>query len=226
MADMARLQRALGYQFSEPELLELALTHCSVGRHNNERLEFLGDSILNHLIAEALFLRFSSSREGELSRMRASLVKGETLAAIGEELRLGEFLRLGSGERKSGGHRRGSILADALEAVLGAILLDSGVDDCRECVHRLFASRLEELLPGMVEKDPKTLLQEFLQSHSNPLPEYDLLDVSGKDHAQKFRVLCRLSKPELVAEGEGSSRRKAEQNAATLALQKLSSHGA
>jgi ribonuclease-3 len=225
MADTARLQRALGYQFANPELLDLALTHCSAGGQNNERLEFLGDSILNHIIAEAVYRRFPSSREGEMSRMRASLVKGDTLAELGEELKLGEYLRLGVGERKSGGHRRGSILADALEAVIGAILLDGDVDRCRECVLTLFTHRLQQLTPGLVEKDAKTRLQEYLQSRSNPLPEYDLLDVRGEDHARQFRVACRLSKPQLVAEGRGASRRKAEQDAVTQALEKLSDHG-
>lgn len=225
MADTARLQRALGYQFINPELLNLALTHRSVGGQNNERLEFLGDSILNHIIAEAVYRSFPSSREGEMSRMRASLVKGDTLAELGEELKLGEYLRLGAGERKSGGHRRGSILADALEAVIGAILLDSDVDRCRECVLTLFTHRLQQLTPGLVEKDAKTRLQEYLQSRRNPLPEYDLVDVRGEDHARQFRVACRLSKPQLVAEGRGASRRKAEQDAATLALEKLSDHG-
>jgi ribonuclease-3 len=224
MTDTARLQRALGYQFAEPELLDLALTHCSAGAHNNERLEFLGDSILNHIIAEAVYRRFPSSREGEMSRMRAALVKGDTLAELGEELKLGEYLRLGSGERKSGGHRRGSILADAFEAVIGATLLDSDVEQCREVVLQLFAHRLQQLMPGLVDKDAKTRLQEYLQGRSKPLPEYSLLDVRGEDHDQQFRVVCRLNKPELVAEGKGASRRKAEQHAATLLLEKLSTH--
>ena len=225
MTDTTRLQRALDYQFSEPELLDLALTHRSAGSRNNERLEFLGDSILNHIIAEAVYRRFPSSQEGEMSRMRASLVRGATLADIGEELKLGEYLCLGAGERKAGGHRRGSILADALEAVVGAVLLDSDVERCRECVLRLFEGRLQQLIPGAVNKDAKTRLQEYLQRRSNALPEYALLDVFGEDHARQFRVACRISKPRLVVEGEGASRRKAEQNAAILALEKLSDHG-
>jgi ribonuclease-3 len=225
MADTARLQRALGYQFAKPELLDLALTHSSAGGRNNERLEFLGDSIINHIIAEAVYRRFPSSREGEMSRMRASLVRGDTLAELGEELQLGEYLRLGAGERKSGGYRRGSILADAFEAVVGAILLDSDVEQCRVCVLKLFAQRLQHLVPGLVDKDAKTQLQEYLQGRGNPLPEYDLLRVQGEDHAQQYHVACRLSKPQLVAEGKGASRRKAEQNAATLALEKLSDNG-
>ncbi len=225
MGDTARLQQALDYRFSDQGLLERALTHSSAGRSNNERLEFLGDSILNHIIAEALYRRFPESREGELSRMRASLVRGETLAAVGAELELGSQLRLGPGERKSGGHRRASIIADALEAVIGAILLDSGVNRCRECVLALFQRRLEEIEPGSVGKDAKTRLQEYLQGANHPLPEYDLLEVTGRDHARQFRVACRLETPGLVAEGRGSSRRKAEQDAAGVALEKLSRHG-
>ena len=145
MSDLARLQRAIGYEFANAELLSLALAHRSVGRKNNERLEFLGDSIVNHVIAEALYQQFPEAREGELSRLRASLVKGDTLAQLARELGLGEFLSLGPGERKSGGARRSSILADALEALSGAILLDSNVEACRACLLRWFESRLRQL---------------------------------------------------------------------------------
>jgi ribonuclease-3 len=224
MGDLARLQRDLGYQFDNPELLNMALTHCSAVGQNNERLEFLGDSILNHIIAEALYLRFPAAREGEMSRMRASLVKGDTLAEVAMELQLGDDLRLGAGERKSGGCRRRSILADALEAVAGAILLDSDVEQCRRCVLAWFAPRLQQLSLSSLDKDAKTRLQEYLQGRNNPLPEYDLLDVQGDDHDQQFHVACRLSKPFLVVEGKGASRRKAEQSAATSALEKLSAH--
>lgn len=224
MEHTARLQQVLGYQFRDSDLLDLALTHCSVGGQNNERLEFLGDSIVNHIIAEALFLRFPASREGEMSRMRASLVKGDTLAEVALELELGDHLRLGSGERKSGGHRRASILADAFEAVVGAILLDSDVEQCRQCVLGWFDARLQQLSTGTVEKDAKTQLQEYLQGRSNPLPVYELLSVQGEDHTQQFQVACRLHDPKLVVEGSGPSRRKAEQDAATLALERLSHH--
>lgn len=224
MENTARLQRALGYQFRDSTLLDLALTHCSVGGQNNERLEFLGDSIVNHIIAEALFLRFPASAEGEMSRMRASLVKGDTLAEVALELELGDHLRLGSGERKSGGHRRASILADAFEAVVGAILLDSDVEQCRQCVLRWFDARLLQLGTGTAEKDAKTTLQEYLQGRGSPLPAYDLVSVEGEDHAQQFQVECRLRKPKLVVVGSGSSRRKAEQDAATVALERLSNH--
>lgn len=217
----ARLQRALGYQFASIDLLELALTHRSAGSRNNERLEFLGDSIVNHIIAEALYGKFPDAREGDMSRMRASLVKGDTLAEVATELDLGEHLILGSGERKSGGKRRASILADALEAVAGAILLDSDVETCRHCVLVWFDQRLSDLSLQRADKDAKTRLQEYLQGRRKPLPEYELLGVLGDDHNQQFHVACRLTKPALVVEGAGSSRRKAEQAAATHALQRL-----
>jgi ribonuclease-3 len=225
MPDFSRLQRGLGYAFDDPQLLPLALTHRSAGSRNNERLEFLGDSILNHIIAETLFQRFPAAREGELSRMRASLVRGDTLAQVAQELELGEFLVLGIGERKGGGHRRASILADALEAVIGAILVDSDVPHCRERVLAWFASRLAELGEGGVDKDAKTRLQEYLQGKGRPLPQYDLLEVQGEAHAQQFRVACRLQKPALQVEGRGSSRRKAEQAAARMALEGLNADG-
>ncbi|RLA57584.1 MAG: ribonuclease III [Gammaproteobacteria bacterium] len=224
MADVARLQRALDYVFTDPQLLTLALTHRSAGGHNNERLEFIGDSILNHIIAEALYQQFPQAREGDMSRMRASLVKGDTLAEVARELQLGDYLVLGPGERKSGGHRRSSILADAFEAVVGAVLLDSTVERCRMSVLGWFAVRLEQLSRGAADKDAKTQLQEYLQGRRNPLPEYELLGVQGEDHKQQFRVACRLQKPALIVEGAGSSRRKAEQAAARCALQRLTSH--
>ena len=225
MTDPGRLQRALGYEFQDPDLLTLALTHRSVGRRNNERLEFLGDSVVNHIIAEAIFQRFPDVREGDMSRMRASLVRGDTLAELARELELGSYLLLGPGERKSGGHRRGSILADALEAVAGAILLDGGMDRCRECVLGWYRSRLEQTSLGDAKKDAKTQLQEFLQGRGKPLPEYELLGAVGEDHDQQFRVACRLPDPSLVVEGSGRSRRKAEQSAARAALERLSERG-
>lgn len=225
MVNTARLQKVLGYQFSDPQLLVQALTHRSAGSRNNERLEFLGDSIVNHIIAEALYQRFPGASEGAMSRMRASLVRGETLAELAREMDLGEYLVLGPGERKSGGHRRASILADSLEAVVGAMLLDSDVQRCRACVLPWFATRLEQLGGGDDNKDAKTRLQEYLQGRGNPLPVYELLAVVGKDHARQFSVACRLDSPQLVVEGSGSSRRKAEQAAALCALDTLASHG-
>ena len=217
----ARLEAALGYSFSDPDLLTLALTHRSCGALNNERLEFLGDSILNHIVAEALFQQFQSSREGDLSRMRASLVKGETLAEVARELKLGEYLRLGPGEMKSGGQRRDSILADTFESLVGAMLLDADVETCRQQVLRLFSARLSELSPQQTGKDAKTRLQEHLQGRGKALPEYGLRAVSGDDHEQEFTVTCELSDYGVKVEGQGSSRRRAEQTAAATALREL-----
>ncbi len=225
MSDTARLEKALGYVCIDRQLLQLALTHRSAGGNNNERLEFLGDSVVNHIIAEELYHRFPRAREGEMSRMRASLVKGDTLAEVARELELGDYLQLGKGERKSGGHRRSSILADTFEAVIGAVLLDSGMDACRECMHKWFAARLDKVSADNAGKDAKTRLQEFLQGRNHPLPEYVLLKVEGDDHDQSFKVACRLSSPQLVAEGTGSSRRKAEQAAAATALETLQPNG-
>ena len=222
MKSLERLQRALGYQFTDPSLLSLALTHRSAGKRNNERLEFLGDSIVNHVIAETLFSRFPDVREGSLSRMRAALVKGDTLADIARQLELGMYLDLGPGERKSGGQRRDSILADALEAIAGAILLDGGVDACRRCLLDWYGVRLEDLTEDADRKDAKTRLQEYLQGRGQPLPKYSLLEVSGDDHDQQFRVACTIKSADLSTEGEGVSRRKAEQVAAKIALKKLS----
>ena len=170
MADTAALERALDYEFSDPGLLTTALTHRSAGSRNNERLEFLGDSIVNHIVAEALYQRFPAAREGDMSRMRASLVKGETLADMAREMDVGEHLLLGPGERKSGGYRRSSILADTLEALAGAILLDAGYERCRTCVLRWFDQRLQKLSSGSTDKEAKTRLQEYLQGRGNPLP--------------------------------------------------------
>ncbi len=217
----AQLQRKLDYQFNDLELLDLALTHRSRGAHNNERLEFLGDSILNHVVAEALYHKFPKAREGDMSRMRASLVKGETLAEVGRELALGDILKLGPGEMKSGGHRRGSILADTVEAIVGAILLDSGVEQCRRVVLALMCSRLEALAENSIAKDSKTRLQEFLQSRGKTLPDYQLERVEGEDHSQEFFVRCELPDFSLSLAGHGSSRRKAEQEAAQRALEEL-----
>jgi ribonuclease III len=223
MDKLRHLQKALGYRFSDRALLELALSHRSVGGRNNERLEFLGDSVVNHIVAEELYRRFPEAREGQMSRMRASLVKGETLAQLATELGMGECLALGPGERKSGGYRRTSILADAFEAVAGAMLIDSDFEQCRHCLAALFASRLEALSPGRNDKDAKTRLQEYLQARQSPLPDYQLVDVSGEDHLQHFHVKCRLSRPQLTVDGRGSSRRRAEQAAASAALEALTS---
>ncbi|MEP5763050.1 MAG: ribonuclease III [Halieaceae bacterium] len=219
--DRERLQQELGYEFTDPALLELALTHRSCGSTNNERLEFLGDSILNHCVAEALFQQFTNATEGELSRMRAALVKGETLAEVARELALGDALRLGSGELKSGGQRRDSILADTLEAIIGAVLLDADVSAARDLVLRLFDARLAAVSPQAAPKDAKTSLQEYLQGRGLPLPDYQLAAVAGEDHRQQFTVVCSLSKPVLQRDATGHSRRKAEQAAAAAVLEVL-----
>ncbi|MBR9911692.1 MAG: ribonuclease III [Gammaproteobacteria bacterium] len=216
-----RLCHRLGYTFKDPGLFDLALTHRSFGAENNERLEFLGDSILNFVIGEWLFQRFSSAREGQLSRLRAQMVKGETLAEIAREFDLGPSLNLGEGELKSGGFRRESILADTVEAIIGAIYIDSGMAPARERVLAWYAERLDKLRLEGNRKDPKTELQELLQASKEPLPEYQVAEVTGEAHAQQFTVSCKIS---LLAEptvASASSRRTAEKRAAAAALKKL-----
>ncbi|MDZ7853305.1 MAG: ribonuclease III [Halomonas sp.] len=213
--------RRIGHTFADPGLLELAMTHRSYGGQNNERLEFLGDSIVNFIIAEALFQRFPQAREGQLSRLRARLVKGPTLAELAREMAFGDCLRLGSGEMKSGGHRRDSILADAVEAVLGAIYLDAGMEVARVRVLSWYAERLEAISLDDTQKDPKTRLQEFLQSRQVALPRYEVTTVEGEAHAQTFTVECHVEVLEAHTLGIGSSRRHAEQQAAAQALSRL-----
>lgn len=220
--DPARLLcRRLGHEFAAMELVSQALTHRSHAALNNERLEFLGDSIVNFIVAEALFQRFPAATEGEMSRMRARLVRGETLAAIARELALGDCIKLGPGEMKSGGHRRDSILADALEALIGALYLDAGLDRCRERVLAWYGARLDAIAPGEVNKDPKTRLQELLQGRRQPLPVYTLAETSGEAHNQTFVVTCALPGSATTFTGHGSSRRHAEQAAAAAALESL-----
>lgn len=219
--DLSRLQRRLGYQFEDERHLQLALTHRSYGSDNNERLEFLGDSLVNMIIAERLYRTFPSAREGQLSRLRARLVKGVTLAEIAREFELGEFLRLGSGELKSGGFRRESILADAVESIIGAIYLDRGFEQCRAQVLAWFDQRLEKLSLQDTQKDPKTRLQEFLQSRQHTLPHYEVVSVEGEAHAQLFRVECTVPILDAKSIGSGGNRRLAEQQAAREALRAL-----
>jgi len=216
-----RLQQALGHTFSRPELLAQALTHRSYGAVNNERLEFLGDSVLNCSVARALYDAFPELPEGSLSRLRANLVRQETLAEIAVALRLGESLRLGEGELKSGGFRRPSILADALESLFGAVFLDAGFDAAQGVVRRLFDPLVAKIDPRASGKDPKTLLQEILQARRLPLPEYRLVDTRGEAHDQSFIVDCVLTKPVLTTRGLGKSRRAAEQEAARQACEAL-----
>ncbi|GAA0577541.1 ribonuclease III [Halomonas salifodinae] len=218
--------RRIGHPFGDASLLELAMTHRSYGGKNNERLEFLGDSIVNFVIAEALFRRFPEAREGQLSRLRARLVKGQTLAELAREFELGQCLRLGSGEMKSGGHRRDSILADAVEAVIGAIYLDAGMDVAKARVLAWYGTRLEAIDLQDTQKDPKTRLQEFLQSRQSPLPRYEVLSVEGEAHAQTFTIECQVEMLDVPTVGVGSSRRYAEQQAAEQALAQLEPKGA
>ncbi len=203
------------------DLLRQALTHRSAGSRNNERLDFLGDSILDLVIAEELYRRFPNASEGDLSRLRARLVRRDTLANIARELKLGAQLVLGSGELKSGGKRRASILADALEAVLGAVFLDRGFDSCRGLVREWFAARLDSLPPAEELKDPKTRLQEFLQARQRALPRYRLVKAEGADHARTFHVRCEIDGVAEPTEASGSSLRRAEQECARLALDKI-----
>ena len=224
-ANAELLARRLDYQFHSPELLRQALTHRSVGNRNNERLEFLGDSLLNCVIADDLFQRFPEASEGDLSRMRAHLVKGETLAELAQELDLGNFLSLGPGELKSGGFRRNSILAGAMEAVFGAVYCDAGFAAVQAMILTLYRVRLEKADTNSLHKDPKTQLQEYLQGRRLALPEYAVVSVEGKDHKQLFRVNCMVSPlPEPVT-GSGRSRRRAEQDAAARAMAQLEKNG-
>jgi len=220
--DLRSLCRRLGIELGRLELLKEALTHRSAGGRNNERLEFLGDAVLGLIIARELFHRFPQADEGSLSRMRALLVNQTSLAAIAQELGLGDWLILGPGELKSGGFRRDSILSDALEAVVGALLEDQGIEACERWVLGLFKTQLA-VLEGGVTKDPKTRLQEFLQARGLPLPRYELISVHGAPHAQTFEIACHVELLPEVSVGKGSSRKRAEQEAAAFALAKLSS---
>ncbi|MEJ2325869.1 MAG: ribonuclease III [Chromatiaceae bacterium] len=216
--DLRGLARALGCRIGCKQLYVQALTHRSAAGENNERLEFVGDALLGFVIAEALWERFPEADEGRLSRLRASLVKKESLAALARGLALSDHLRLGPGELRTGGHARDSILADALEAVLAAVYRDQGFDGARRVILGVFREALEATGKAGISKDPKTRLQEALQSRRRPLPEYEVLEVTGIQHAQSFRVRCRLPDDGRSAEGEGTSRRRAEQQAAESML--------
>jgi ribonuclease-3 len=217
------LKNTLNYEFSDTRLLELALTHRSVPGDNNERLEFLGDAVLDFVISEVVFRTHPLAPEGDLSRLRASLVNDGTLAEIAAHLDLGEHLHLGGGERKSGGHRRDSILADALEAIFGAVYLDAGFDAARQVIEHAFGERLH-VFPDVEElRDPKTRLQEWMQARQMGLPNYELLQVSGKAHRQTFEISCSVGDESTA--GTGTTRRNAEQQAAEVMLAKLKSRG-
>lgn len=218
-----RLSQRIGHVFQRPELLRRALRHRSAGREHNERLEFLGDAVLNFVVGQALYDAFPDAREGELTRYRARLVSGATLAEVAREQGLGPHLELGSGELKSGGRDRASILADALEAVVGAVLLDGGFEAARQVILDLFGERIVAVSSASL-KDPKTRLQEFLQARRLPLPDYEIVDVEGADHHRSFLVECRVPGAGNPVRARGSSRRKAEQAAALKALERME-HG-
>ena len=212
------LKNALDYKFTDDKLLQLALTHRSAASENNERLEFLGDAVLDFVISDVVFRSHANADEGDLSRLRSSLVKDTSLAQCARDLGLGEHLILGGGERKTGGHRRESILADALEAIFGAVFLDAGYEAARAVIERAFGDRLEEF-PDVDElRDPKTRLQEWLQARGLGLPDYTLVKVSGKAHRQLFEVSCTAKDGAVITEGSGTTRRNAEQEAAAKML--------
>jgi len=218
--ELKRLEKRIGYQFSDFSLLKQALTHRSALGLHNERLEFLGDSILSFVISTDLYKRFPKVDEGDLSRMRATLVCGKMLSEVGREFILSDCLILGPGELKSGGFRRDSIIADGVEAIIGAVFLDSDISTVNQLVLNWFDSRLKTIKPGINQKDPKTRLQEHLQSRKQPLPVYQVLDVKGEAHNQQFTMSCQIEGMQHV-EGKGTSRRKAEQVAAQSMLNAL-----
>lgn len=215
------LERALGHRFANPRLLEQALTHRSHSTPHNERLEFLGDSILNSVVAAELFARFPTLEEGRLTRMRASLVREESLHRVALEIGLGDHLRLGKGALKSGDFRRASVLADALEAVFGGVFLDAGFDAAREMIVRVLTPALDVLDPKAVSKDSKTRLQEWLQGHKYALPQYAVVATHGAGHNQLFEVECLIGELEVRTVGTGASRRAAEQDAARQAFARI-----
>ena len=216
-----QLEKILKYHFNDKSLLELALTHRSFQGKNNERLEFLGDSILNFIIAESLFKEFNLLPEGDLSRLRSQLVKSATLSEIGIDLNLGDYLILGEGELKSSGWRRPSILADSVEAIIGAVFIDGGISSANKLITGWYQERLEAINPNNIQKDAKSVLQELLQAKKIPLPEYSVVSIEGEAHNQYFKVSCSIPKLGLSIEGEGASRKVAEQSAAEESIKKL-----
>jgi ribonuclease-3 len=221
MSNLASLQAALGHQFTDAALLEQALTHRSHSSHHNERLEFLGDSVLNFVVAALLFRRYAKIDEGDLSRLRANLVKQASLADIAQKLALSQYLRLGEGELKSGGFRRPSILADALEALFGAIFLDGGFDAAQRAIAKQYEPILAHVNHKTLGKDPKTLLQELLQARKLDLPLYTVVATHGAAHNQTFEVECHINKLDIRVAAGGTSRRAAEQSAAELAIKAI-----
>ncbi len=218
---IAELEKILDYQFNDKALLELALTHRSFQGKNNERLEFLGDSILNFIVAEILFKEFSLLSEGDLSRLRSQLVKSATLSEIGISLSLGDYLILGEGELKSSGWRRPSILADSVEAIIGAVFIDGGIISASKLISGWFQERIDAINPDDIQKDSKSVLQELLQAKKIPLPEYNVVSIEGEAHSQYFKVSCSVPQLGLTIEGEGASRKVAEQSAAEETIKKI-----
>ena len=218
---MRQLSDLFKYQFNDVSLLELALSHRSYQHNNNERLEFLGDSILNFTIAESLYQKFKTLPEGDLSRLRASLVKSESLAEVAKSIKLGDFILLGEGELKSAGWRRPSILADTFEAIIGAIYLDGGFEEARKFILNFFQTQIESIDPKRIVKDAKTTLQELLQSRKLMIPEYKVIKIEGEAHNQVFFVQCEISQLRLQTEGSGTSRKLAEQEAAMVAIEEV-----
>ncbi len=215
----ASLSRIIHYTFNDPSFMIMALTHRSFSSQHNERLEFLGDSVLSFLIANELYKRFARIDEGDLSRLRAQLVKESSLSTIATSIGLGDFIRLGEGELKSAGWRRPSILADTFESIIGAIYLDGGIKPTHEFVLRFFETQLNEIDPKLIQKDPKTLLQELLQSKKSDLPIYTVVSIEGEAHSQTFTIECQIKKSNIKTQGVGNSRRIAEQEAASRAYQ-------
>ena len=215
----ASLSRIIHYTFHDPSLMIMALTHRSFSSQHNERLEFLGDSVLSFLIANELFKRFPRIDEGDLSRLRAQLVKESSLSHIALSIGLGDFIRLGEGELKSAGWRRPSILADTFESIIGAIYLDGGIESAQQFVLRFFDMQLNEIDPKLIQKDAKTLLQELLQSKKSDLPIYTVVSIEGEAHSQTFTIECLIKKSNIKTQGVGNSRRIAEQEAASKAYQ-------
>ena len=223
-SQLQRLQKSLGYQFKEPSLLTQALTHRSAGKQNNERLEFLGDAILGLVIAELLYRKFRHASEGQMSRMRSYLVKGRTLAKVALQFDLGDYLELGPGEMKSGGHRRESILADTVEAILGAIYLESGKAACEERIAKWFDDLIAHVNPETIDKDPKTRLQEWLQGRKLPLPDYQVIRTEGESHRMTFWVACHVTNTKqqtISTEAQSKSRQQGEKAAAEMMLTRL-----
>ena len=219
--DYAALQRKLSYQFTQEQVLILALTHRSHGKNNNERLEFLGDALLNSTIAQFLFFKFENEKEGNLSRLRSQLVKGKTLAEIARDFDLSDYLIMGSGEMKSGGYLRDSVLADVVEAIIAAIYLDGGLSAAEDFIKKIYEKRLDKLSVTKDLKDPKTRLQELLQARKLALPDYKMIDVQGQSHNQLFTIACETVILDAAPTATASSRREAEQLAAQSVLQQL-----